>query len=146
MRSDRWNFLAAGMVGCCMAATLCGCGRGPNLPPTARVDGTVTLDGNPLPRGTVQFIPDPEQGTAGTPAVGNIGGDGRYTLRTAGAQGAIVGHHRVRVEARAEPKNEMDTWPPSLIPERYNHEQTSGLIFEVTAGGRNEIDIELTSR
>ncbi|MFW5693097.1 MAG: hypothetical protein ACOCWL_02675 [Thermoguttaceae bacterium] len=116
------------------------------MPPTAQVSGTVTLDGTPLPRGTVQFVPDASQGTQGPPAVGNIGPDGRYTLQTAGVRGALIGHHKVRVEARAEPKNEMDTLPPSLIPERYNSEQTSGLTVEVTAEGRNEHNLELTSR
>ncbi|MDY0170585.1 MAG: hypothetical protein RBS80_28855 [Thermoguttaceae bacterium] len=146
MRNGRFDFLAWMLGGWITMAALGGCGRGPDLPPTAPVSGTVTLDGNPLPRGTVQFVPDQNQGTSGTPAVGNIGPDGRYTLHTAGVRGAIVGHHKVRIEAQAEPKNEMDTWPPSLIPERYNNEQSSGLSFEVTAGGGNEINIELTSR
>ncbi|MDZ7618399.1 MAG: hypothetical protein U1E05_15445 [Patescibacteria group bacterium] len=146
MRS-RCSALALSVLGAWLAvAALAGCGHRPNLPPTARVAGTVRLDGKPLPRGTVQFIPDTTQGTSGAPAVGNIASDGTYTLYTAGVQGAIVGHHKVRVEARAEPRNEMDTLPASLIPERYADEQSSELTFEVTAGGTNEIDIELTSR
>ena len=138
--------IAVGLAGACLCVALIGCGGGPDLPPTAEVYGAVTIDGKPLPRGTVQFIPDQAKGTSGAPAVGNIASDGSYTLRTAGVEGAIVGHHKVRVEARAEPRNEMDTLPPSLIPERYASEQSSGLDFEVVADETNEINIELKSR
>lgn len=146
MRSRHLAFTTWGLAAWLSIVALAGCGHKPNLPPTARVSGTVTLDGKPLPRGTVQFVPDSTKGTSGAPAVGNIGSDGVYTLYTAGVQGAIVGHHQVRVEAHAEPRNEMDTLPPSLIPERYASEQSSGLNFEVMADTKNEINLELTSR
>ena len=78
--------------------------------------------------------------------MGLINSEGRYTLKTAGVEGALVGHHKVRVEARQQPKNEMDTWPPSLIPEKYSNEKTSGLAFEVKGGTRNVCDLDLRSR
>ena len=140
--------LAAGLCGlACLV--LAGCGGGPDLPPVAPVSGTVTIDGKALPRGTVQFVPDASKlpkGTKATPAVGNIRADGQFTLRTAGVDGAIVGFHKINVRAQEEPKNEMDTWPPSLIPKKYNNERTSGLTFEVKAGQQNTCDLPLTSK
>jgi hypothetical protein len=123
---------------------LAGCGGGTKLPPLQRVTGKVTLDGNPLPRGTVQF--QPAAGTVGPPATGTIGADGSYELITAGEKkGAIIGKHTVTVEARAEPKDHTDTYPMSLIPEKYNSHTTSGIEKEVTADKANVHDIELKS-
>ena len=143
-RGGRWPLVAwSAWLPCLVVA---GCGGGPDLPPMANVTGTVTLDGKPLPRGSVQFAPDPTslpKGAKAATAVGLIDAEGHYTLKTAGVEGAIVGRHQVSVEARQEPKNEMDTWPPSLIPEKYNTQQTSGLTFEVKAGEDNVIDIPL---
>jgi hypothetical protein len=130
---------------CGLAGLVAGCGGGPKLPPMAPVSGSVTLDGKPLPQGTVQFVPNAAQGTAGAPAVGSIGPDGRYTLQTAGHDGAIVGHHKVRVDARRTPKDYMDTMPPSLIPAKYNDPDTSGLVVEVKGGEKNQIPLELKS-
>lgn len=106
----------------------------------ATVSGTVTLDGQPVPRGMVQFVPVNDMPTA----TGEIGPNGEYRLMSAEKTGAYVGKHRVRVEARAVPKDERDSFPASLIPERYNSEETSKLEFEVTPGSNN-IDIKLTS-
>ncbi len=144
MASRFWTRGAAGAAAI-LALQLTGCGGGPELPPMAPVSGKVTLNGTPLTRGTVQFVPDKSQGTQGPPALGMIGPDGRYSLKTAGVEGAIVGHHKVRVESRQQPKDETDTMPPSLIPERYGNENASGLAFEVQAGQKNDIPISLTS-
>ena len=121
------------------------CGRRVDLPPIADVSGIVTLDGAPLPNASVQFIPDAAKGTQGAPAVGFTDATGKYELVTATVEGAIVGHHQIRVEARAAPKNEMDTLPPLLTPERYVNPATSGLTAEVKAGENNVIDLPLTS-
>jgi len=145
LRQPAARSVAAAAGGCLVCLVLTGCGGGPDLPPVAPVSGSVSIDGKPLPRGTVQFVPDASKGTNGAPAVGNINATGRYTLKTAGVEGAIVGHHKVRVEARQEPKNEMDTMPLSLIPEKYNDENASGLTFEVKAGQDNVCDLPLES-
>ncbi len=120
-----------------LLAAMIGCGDA-NY---ASVSGVVTLDGQPLPRGMVQFVPVNDMPTA----TGEIGPDGRYQLTTPDQSGAFVGKHRVRVEARAEQKDEKDTFPASLIPERYTSEETSQLEFEVVAGKNNVIDIKLVS-
>jgi hypothetical protein len=124
---------------------LAGCGS--SLPPRAPVAGLVTLDGQPLVRGTVTFAPDRGQGTIGPVAVGEIGADGRYRLTTdrhgAGGDGAVVGFHRVRVQSREA--GEPGTLVRSLIPERYGDPATSGLTAKVEAGKENHIDLELKS-
>lgn len=117
-----------------------GCGSG-----LAVVTGTVTLDGKPLPRGTVQFVPDPQRGNGGATGVGQIGADGRYEIWTTEARGAAVGHHLVGVVAREEVDLNQTSFARSLIPERYQDPLSSGLSVEVTAGKRNVIDLELSS-
>lgn len=125
---------------------LSGCGGGSKLPPMERVSGIVTLDDKPLTRGLVQFQPDKSQGTDGPSAVGAIGPDGKYELVTAQVKGAMVGKHTVMVESRAQPKNEMDTLPALLVPEKYTRHETSGLKQEVVAGKANEINLKLLSK
>ncbi len=135
----------AALCGCLVCLILPGCGDDPDLPPVADVSGVVTVDGKPLERGTIQFVPDSSQGTSGPPAVGSIGPDGRYTLETAGVEGAIVGFHKVSVYAVDEPEDE--TLPPRLlIPRRYFTPDTSGLTAEVKAGEDNELDFPLKSK
>lgn len=123
---------------------LAGCSSGPSLPPLAPVSGLVTLDGVPLTRGEVQFVPDTRQNVPGPPAVGNIGPDGRYRLHIAETDGAVIGAHRIRVVARAAPRGDWDSLPLLIIPERYIQPETSGLTAEVKAG-HNTIDLPLVS-
>jgi hypothetical protein len=124
---------------------LSGCGYKPKLPPLAQVSGTVTLDGKPLARGTVQFVPDSSKGTAGTPAVGYIDANGHYELTTANVPGAIIGMHRIGVESRKEMEPTGVSWTPSLIPEKYSNPNASGLTAEVKADTANEVNLELKS-
>jgi len=122
-----------------------GCGGGPKLPPRAPVEGTVTLDGKPLPRGTVQFVPDQDKRTKGPPAVAQIDADGNYRLSTAGVEGAVIGWHRVAVVAQENVDLNQTSYAPSLVPEKYNDPSSSGLSYEVKAGEHNLIDVELKS-
>ena len=110
----------------------------------APVTGTITFEGQPLPRGNVQFIPEADSDTNAPTATATIGADGTYTLTTAGAPGAMVGWHEVRIISQQEPRDETDTDPASLIPKRYNQPETSELRFEVQAIESNVIDIPLT--
>ena len=128
-----WAFSAALVA----LASVVGCGRdGPDLAP---LSGRVSLDGQPLEYGLVQFVP--ESGT-GPAAVGSIAG-GRFVAETAGRSGAIPGRYRVRIEARAPATDETDTLPKSLIPSRYETPTTSGLLYDVVAGQENDFDITL---
>lgn len=125
-----------------------GC-QGGNSLPMAKVSGTVTLDGAPLTKGRIQFMPDNSKGTRGPMATGQIVADGKFVLMTsAPGDGAQVGCYKVVVncweETPFDPNNPKLAPPPkSLIPERYANEQTSGLTAEVKTGTPNEFTFDL---
>ncbi len=124
-----------------------GCGSSPDLPDRAKVHGTVTLDGTPLNTGTVVFEPDGSKGAKGPPAFGQIDAKGHYELTTDRASpgdGAVIGHHKVRVQARQDV--EPGKLAPTLIPSHYENTGRSGLTAEVKPGMVNEIDLPLKSR
>ena len=128
------------------APTIIGCQKS-DLPQRAPVEGTVTLDGEPLTTGWVQFTPDTAAGNRGPVAVGPIDTNGRYRLKTDSNEtvpdGAVLGTHRVSIEARAPRTSEIDTLPRLLIPERYTTAETSGLTAEVKPITVNEINFTL---
>jgi hypothetical protein len=67
-----------------------GCGRG-DYPEMARVNGTVTYKGKPVPNMMINFMP-----TAGRPSWGKTDAAGRYDLvYDEDYKGAKVGHHKV---------------------------------------------------
>ena len=151
LSSHRWCLLILALV--CLAQTA-GCGRGG--PALAKCVGIVTLDGQPLDKGSVQFIPDRSKGTSGAMATAAIGTDGRFSLRTFAADdGGLVGFHKVTVASwdsvpdTSKPTDDsLPGKPPppkSLIPEIYVDPQRSGLSAEVKAGKTNEFHFELRS-
>jgi len=142
-RRDRAPWLAVALA---LAAAGCGGPEELDLPPLAEVSGTVTLDNEPLAGAAVTFVPDKSKGTTGPPAVGFTDDKGRYTLKTAGKTGAVVGFHKVSVEARQKPKNEQDTLPPLLTPPRYTNPDASGLAAEVKADQANVVPLPLSRK
>lgn len=131
-----------------LAAPLLGC-RGADSLPLAKVRGTVTLEGAPLTKGSIQFMPDNSQGTRGPMATGQIGADGKFVLMTSTpGDGAQVGFYKVVVncweETLFDPQNPKPAPPPkSLIPERYANERTSGLTAEVKSDTPNDFTFNL---
>jgi hypothetical protein len=125
-----------------LALPVTGCSkRRPELPPLGRVTGVVTLDGVPLPRAAVAFVPY-ERGN-GSYAV--TGPDGGYVLQyTARDDGAVVGRHRVEIrtggEGRDADGNLVET--PELLPARYH--ARSELTADVSAGD-NRLDFSLVT-
>ena len=117
--------LVAGLAIAFPALLSTGCG--PTGPQKITVQGTVTLDGVPVPEGQVVFIPsDPALGAAG----GAIA-DGVFTVTT------FKGPHQVEVHAEKQVTRPV---PPgalpeegitfvSIIPKRYNERTT--LTFDV---------------
>lgn len=105
------------------------------------VQGTVTMDGNPLPDATVRFIP---QG-GGRSALGRTDENGNYTmLYSATATGALVGPVRVEITLAEEVTDAAgnSTMKPETIPARYN--TASELTVDV-GSGNNDFDFDLTS-
>lgn len=142
--------LSAGRRVCILtiaAAMAVGCSRGPA---TAKVTGSVTLDGKPLAFGSVMF----QGATGGQPARGDIQPDGTFALTTfATGDGAIVGNHRVRVvcyssqDPAKQGQGPMgDSLGTLLIPERYTSLGASGISAEVPPEGLDDFKIELVSK
>ena len=112
---------------------------------TAPVRGIVTLDGKALVMGNVVFTPE-----NGRLASATIREGGSYELGTyEEADGAILGPHKVAVQARPRLEGESEGAPlvprygPSLIPEAYGDPESSELRYEVVDGA-NVIDIRLS--
>lgn len=123
-----------------LAAAGCS-GRKRELPPLGRVTGVVTLDGAPLARAAVAFVPY-ERGNG---SYGTTDAEGRYTLRySARDEGAVVGRHRVEIRTGGEGRdangNLVET--AERVPDRYH--ATSQLLVEVAAGD-NTLDFPLVT-
>jgi hypothetical protein len=124
-----------------IAASLTGCGSRYD----ASVKGAITLDGKPLPRGTVKFVP---QGS-GPAAYGSIDSDGSYSIMTGREKGLPIGDYIVTVVAN-EPSTQGSnpSLPPApgkpITPQWFRDQAVSPLKYSVKPG-KNEIDLDLTS-
>ena len=115
----------------------------------APVSGKVTMDGKPLAKVSVIFIPLAKPGSdiAGDTAGGVTDENGQYTLQTMTRDGmkdgAQVGKHKVSISLQ-ETRGEGDrSVTREKLPKKYNEQTT--LTADVTAGGP-PIDFPLTSR
>lgn len=113
-------------------------------PETTPVKGTVSYKGKPLDSGTISFVSD-----GGHTASGPIKSDGTFDLSTFGeGDGAVLGHHRVRVVANNQPVDVMPGSSPGykptkdLIPKKYGDAASSGVEATV-AKGQTPIEINL---
>jgi len=74
--------------GLVLVLSVSGCGSGADE--MVPVRGTVYYHDKPLPGGTIVFTPDPDRGGRGPLALGEIAGDGTYTLLSDGRPGAVI--------------------------------------------------------
>ena len=139
---------AAGLLVLSVACLLAGgCGGRPDM---ARVSGTVTYEGKPVPDAILLFKPkDKSPGAARTDA------SGRYRLNTfRPGDGGFAGSNVVTitpwVEGFIELPDDAITGrkpPPEVprpdIPDRYRTLTTTPLTVEIIAGKSNQIDFEL---
>lgn len=138
-----------GMMAIVLAAASAGCSKSPyKLVP---VSGVVTLDGQPIAGGIVNFQPiaGGAGGNAGPGSTARTGPDGRYTLATIqGKPGAVVGKHRVKIYSyNAETAKQDANGGPrerEKVPPKYNYK--SDLTFDVTAEGTSKADFPLESK
>lgn len=138
-----------------LAIAAAGCGKRGTVP----LSGTVTLDGRPLARATVHFIPqDPE----GREALGSTDAEGVFHLSTfKPGDGAYAGKYKVIVRPATEvdpelkfmtPAEAMDkanagrkpSRPSVVLPPRYTHPGQTVLEQDVPASG--DVVFELTSK
>lgn len=125
-----------------VAAVVAG-GCGPGRLTTVPIRGSITLDGKPVARATVLFVP----AAGGVPGRGVTDADGGFTLTTfAEGDGAITGKHRVAVSKMkvtgvdatedgmlpATVSGEVRTiW---VTPQKHADASTSGLEVDVARG------------
>ena len=172
MNSNRLAFLIVGVLItlCCVA----GCGsKGKGLK-TEYVEGTITLDGNPLEGASIQFSPADafsSNPAPGQPEMANGLTDksGKYTLSSINGdvgKGAIAGEYRVLVTkikattaeldeagkpvdgkgfGRDAAGNAITTIQEDLIPAIYRDRKMSPLAFTVVPGKNLKVDFDLKS-
>jgi len=132
-----------------------GCGKG-----LTSVEGVVNLDGKPVDRAAVSFIPE---GGSGQSPSGTTGPDGKFTLTTGNDKGAPKGNYKVvvtKTEALASSgqtasnpqdmaammKKAMTAKPKSLLPPVYGKATSTPLtctvpppsqpvVFDLKSGG-----------
>ncbi len=110
----------------------------PNYPATVPVHGMVTLEGEPLRGGEIQFISD-----KALMATGRIQPDGTYRLSTFQPDdGAVPGTYRVVVKP-PEVRTAFGTSALFYLPPRYADPETSGLKAVVNPGV-TELNFALT--
>jgi hypothetical protein len=125
-----------------------GCSQSGDDLPREPVSGTVTLDGQPLPNGTISFIPVTGSGGGG----GTIT-DGKFSIAREG--GPVPGSYTVAIYASAtqgeqtKPKMAGGTRKESqlakeLIPAKYN--ANTELKAEIKKGGNNDLKFVLESK
>ena len=128
----RLRLLACGWL----ALSCAGCGR-----PGASVEGTVTLDGSPLPAARVTFHPD----SPGPVAYGLSLDDGSYRLKTGAKQSGLApGGYRVTVFALETVAGAAEKVGPLLTPPVYGDPATTPLRCQVDAG-LNRVPLALES-
>jgi hypothetical protein len=124
-----------------IAPVLAGCGSGKPKAPSARLEGTVKLDGAPIAKGTINFIPQGSKQAQpdSAPII-----DGRYA-----AQAVPLGKVLVMIRASKE-TGKMISIPDSkeqyadvveIIPQKY----AQGIPIEVS-GDKPTWDFDLTSK
>jgi hypothetical protein len=128
-------------VAACLLVVSSGCGSsGPEL---GQVTGTVTLDGQPVPRASITFAPAEK----GPSSLGGTNKDGRYKLLyNTDRQGAVLGKHNVTIRSLEQDTDEdgKSSGPaPVKVPAKYS--QAGELTAEVKAGSQ-EVNFELNSK
>ncbi len=132
---------------CLLIITLFSAGCSANrdgLPELGEVTGTVTLNGSPLPKAVVEFVPE----FPGRTASGQTDSAGAYRLSyTSSVTGAEPGAYQVKISTVQltreydEKGNEIPFQDP--LPAKYH--QNSELRANVTTG-KNELNFELKSK
>ena len=125
-----------------MMALMLQVGCGPSGPDIARVQGTVTMDGKPLPNAIIMFVP-----VGGRPSVSETDANGKYVLEfSGGRKGAIPGINRVEINTgRLAYEKDGKNYPAvkESVPVQYNRLTTRE--FNVEAGKNNTADFALKS-
>ncbi len=121
-------------IACCLPV-----GCAPGYPEASPVVGQVTVNGEPLASGEVQFL-----SSDGLVATGRIDPDGSYRLTTFQPDdGAMPGSHQVSIKSQQSSGLGVDSFLEP-VPARYADPNTSGLTARVV-DGMNRINLPLTT-
>jgi len=136
--------ISYGLFSAALVMTFGGCSEKSDGLPREAVSGTVTLDGQPLQKGLIQFLPSSQKEVMSGGAV--IDG-GKFSI--ARNEGLLPGTYRVEISSSTgleppppgEPPGPAKATAKDLIPEQYNLKST--LTAEVKAGGANTFEFPL---
>jgi hypothetical protein len=134
-----------------LAAGLAGCGK------YVPVEGIVRLDGQPLGKATISFMPQEKSKEGPRDAVAVADNEGRFHMKTNTRDGIIPGHYKVIVSKRVPPKGLEN--PKNMaeavkathnsvesVPERYTRVEKSPLDFDVPKGGLKGVELNLQGK
>ena len=122
------------LVALLVTVSLTGCGDG--RPSRVLVSGTVTIDGEPLKKGTVKFVP-----TGARASHGVIGSDGSFVMNCyEGGDGIVPGTHKVSVSSNKSMGPTAIKW---FVPKKYTSHHTSGIEYTIEED-QPDLKIELT--
>jgi hypothetical protein len=114
------------------------CGCKPAKPELMPVTGKVTMAGQPVPLGSIQFIAENQR-----PAYGQIGPDGSFSLETDGEKGCVKGQHRVVIQAeKVSGTPETGEMVTPITPPRYASVATTDIVIDVD-GPKENLTIDL---
>lgn len=119
----------AGLFGFAAACGLAGCGG--SGPASATVSGEVKVNGAPVDKGIISYVPDEGTGAAATAEITN----GRYELQTTAGKKRVQISVPVVIDRRKDspaPSAQMIDITAESVPERYNAK--TELTFDVQAG------------
>jgi hypothetical protein len=149
------RILVAVFVGLAGLIPLHGCA--PRLPPVVPVQGKVLLNGQPLPKAAVTFVPLLDHFGAESNSTAETDENGQFTLTCAynNQPGAVIGKHIVLVAEPPPPENMrnvqdgrvLDNYRAKLgnrpIPPQYSSVSQSPIRIEIKQG-QEPVTIELT--
>lgn len=123
---------------------IAGCGKSVEQA-SSSASGKITLDGNPLTSGTLNFYPANE----GNSAFATINSDGTFTVNTsAGTSGLEPGDYDIVISYEVSPiiDDEGNEAPgENPIPAKFRNEEIPEISITVPKSGTDALNIDLTS-
>ena len=134
MNLNKRRRIRLGALACACVTVLVGCGDG--RPDRVPISGQVLIDGVPLEKAFVKFVP-----ADGRPAIGETDTDGRFALTCYEPNdGATLGTHQVAVIAVTEISSAAIMW---RAPKKYADLHSSGIEVAVEQP-RDDLELHLT--
>jgi hypothetical protein len=146
-----YTLLSATALG--LAAAGCSGGVPTDELPREAVAGKVTMDGQPLPAGTILFSPEGSQAEAVSSAAGQVE-NGEFSIPR--ERGPVPGTYkvkishtdqpegRVKIDLKKKPGKKASSGFKELIPAKYNDK--TELKATIPKGGKRDLEFALQSK